>query len=171
LVRLRNYSKLFFQFYFFQLQALANEDHVVDLDVVIQEPTTDISIGDEDFLKETAIMYQKLMNSVAKMQQSSEDRRAEEKRSPPITAKILHHISSRLITLMHEVSGSENSSVVSRSDSRQDLYDAVTSSPKIPRDEQDDKNYTFDSLDSPKVLLGPKLGGPGPANPFRSMYI
>ena len=56
-------------------------------------------------------MYQKLMNSVAKMQAaSSEERqRRDEKKSPPITAKILHHISSRLVTLMHEVSESGGS--------------------------------------------------------------
>merc|ERR1719435_198337 len=98
-------------------------------------------VGEEDeFQKETAIMYQKLMNSVAKMQQSQEEQKKENeaKRSPAIAAKILHHISSRLVTLMHEVSGSDNSSTASISDSRQNLYlspkdfrsQTVTSSPK-----------------------------------------
>merc|ERR1719483_133703 len=106
-----------------------------------QTGTSSEPVGEQDeFQKETAIMYQKLMNSVAKMQQSQEEQKKENeaKRSPPIAAKILHHISSRLVTLMHEVSGSDNSSTASISDSRQNLYltskdfrnQSVTSSPK-----------------------------------------
>merc|ERR1719330_407944 len=178
-------------------------------------------IGEEDeFQKETAIMYQKLMNSVAKMQQSQEEQKKENeaKRSPPIAAKILHHISSRLVTLMHEVSGSDNSSTASISDSRQNLRlsqkdfrnHSVTSSPKpkfgnhrhrqleasssndsakhiknssgrSPNAEENgrdklapvqmggpnENSYTFNSLDSLKVLIGPNLGASPKTNPFK----
>lgn len=193
----------------------------------------------EDFQKETAIMYQKLMNSVvARMQFSNESGHTTggaaelaasavaKRSSPPLAAKILHHISSRLVTLMHEVSaGSDNSSTASMSDSRQSLYSGrrpspiITSSPKsgaegrrhqhrnhhnLPdtvgdpsssrqqsgrlqlhknnsadEDNKEGENsagYTFASLDSPKVLIGPNLGGVGSggggspqtiSNPFR----
>merc|ERR1719153_2030994 len=181
-------------------------------------------VEQDEFQKETAIMYQKLMNSVAKMQQSQEEQKKENeaKRSPPIAAKILHHISSRLVTLMHEVSGSDNSSTASISDSRQNLYltskdfryQSVTSSPKpktgsrrhrqlegvssidsnksdrmsssgydddhnntekngrdkltpLQTDEANENSYTFNSLDSPKVLMGPNLGASPKTNPFK----
>merc|ERR1719373_985819 len=122
----------------------------------------------------------------------------EAKRSPPIAAKILHHISSRLVTLMHEVSGSDNSSTASISDSRQNLYlsskdfrnPSSTSSPRTKSGSRrhrqlessssidsnrsgedklnksgEENNYTFNSLDSPKVLMGPNLGASPKSNP------
>merc|ERR1711884_621117 len=89
-------------------------------------PNSDIIGESEEFQKETAIMYQKLMTSIAKMQHSQQEEAkvkvTEAKKSPPIAAKILHHISTRLVTLMHEVSASDNSSTASMSDSRQNLY-------------------------------------------------
>ena len=191
-----------------------SEDPVIpDMDVDVLEKlqkkdaTQAASLGEmveqDEFQKETAIMYQKLMNSVAKMQQSQEEQKKENeaKRSPPIAAKILHHISSRLVTLMHEVSGSDNSSTASISDSRQNLYlsskdfryQCVTSSPRpksgsrrhrqleaassIDSNKSEDKlnksgeenenSYTFNSLDSPKVLMGPNLGASPKSNPFK----
>lgn len=189
------------------------EDPVIpdmDVDVLekLQKDSQAVNLGElveqDEFQKETAIMYQKLMNSVAKMQQSQEEQKKENegKRSPPIAAKILHHISSRLVTLMHEVSGSDNSSTASISDSRQNLYlsskdfryQSVTSSPKpksglsrrhrqleaassIDSNKSEDKmnksgeenenSYTFNSLDSPKVLMGPNLGASPKSNPFK----
>ena len=180
-------------------------------------PNSDIIGESEDFQKETAIMYQKLMTSIAKMQHSQQEEAkvkvTEAKKSPPIAAKILHHISSRLVTLMHEVSASDNSSTASMSDSRQNLYlsskdfkNMVTSSPKsksssrrhrllegsssIDSNKSDDNDgdrrraklaslkssnvdsdnensYTFNSLDSPKVLIGPNLGTSPKSNPFK----
>ena len=189
-----------------------SEDPVIpDMDVDVLEKlqknnTPASSLGEmveqDDFQKETAIMYQKLMNSVVKMQQSQEEQKkeTEAKRSPPIAAKILHHISSRLVTLMHEVSGSDNSSTASISDSRQNLYlsskdfrnPSSTSSPRTKsgsrrhrqlessssidsnRSSEDklnksgeENNYTFNSLDSPKVLMGPNLGASPKSNPFK----
>merc|ERR1719282_1805546 len=188
----------------------------------------------EEFQKETAIMYQKLMTSISKMHHSQQSQQEEAKvkdneakKSPPIAAKILHHISSRLVTLMHEVSASDNSSTASMSDSRQNLYlsskefknnqSLATSSPKTRpgssrrhrmlegsssidsnksdrfsdnnNDDMDndnrrqqraklaslkssnaadnDNSYTFNSLDSPKVLMGPNLGTSPKSNPFK----
>jgi len=172
----------------------------------------------DDFQKETALMYQKLMNSVvARMQFNSSSGHTGDVAagatvanlsSPPLAAKILHHISTRLVTLMHEVSAvsSDNSSIASMSDSRQSLYSGrrlspiTTSSPKAGgerhtgrrqhklhrldvdssasrrlhqlhnsslEEEEEDKEeanmagYTFASLDSPKVLIGPNLGASG----------
>ena len=192
----------------------------------------------EEFQKETAIMYQKLMTSIAKMQQSQQEEAAvkanEAKKSPPIATKILHQISSRLVTLMHEVSASDNSSLSSLSDSRQNLFLSSkdfrpnqSSSPKTKPgtrhrhhrllegsssidsaksdrfsdnsideadsgagserqrlraaklaslksssgssnvDNDNENSYTFNSLDSPKVLMGPNLGTSPKTNPFK----
>ena len=152
----------------------------------------------EEFQKETEIMYQKLMTSFAKMQQSQQEeakvKANEAKKSPPIASKILHHISSRLVTLMHEVSASDNSSTASMSDSRQNLYlsarefrnnqSLATSSPRTGErrrpgkltslksggsadNENENSGYTFNSLDSPKVLMGPNLGTSPKSNPFK----
>ena len=52
----------------------------------------------EELHKETALMYSKLM---AKMQH-------QEMRSPPIEAKVMAHISSKLVALMHEVNSSSS---------------------------------------------------------------
>lgn len=123
---------------------------------------------------------------------------------------------------MHEVSGSDNSSTASISDSRQNLYltskdfryQSVTSSPKpktgsrrhrqlegvssidsnksdrmsnsgydddhnntekngrdkltpLKTGEENENSYTFNSLDSPKVLMGPNLGTSPKTNPFK----
>lgn len=54
----------------------------------------------EDFQKETAIMYQKLM---AKMQQNQLEKEKAMRKSPVVAAKVVHHISSKLVALMHEV--------------------------------------------------------------------
>ena len=152
----------------------------------------------EEFQKETEIMYQKLMTSFAKMQQSQQEeakvKANEAKKSPPIASKILHHISTRLVTLMHEVSASDNSSTASMSDSRQNLYlssrdfrnnqSLATSSPRTSErrrsgkltslksggsgdNENENSGYTFNSLDSPKVLMGPNLGTSPQSNPFK----
>lgn len=64
---------------------------------------------DEGLKKETAFVYQKLVASITKI--------ADEKpaaapiditNSPPIIAKVMHHIGSRLVALMHEVSSGES---------------------------------------------------------------
>lgn len=64
---------------------------------------------DDGLNKETAFVYQKLVASINKI--------ADEKpvvapvdvtSSPPIIAKVMHHIGSRLVALMHEVSSGES---------------------------------------------------------------
>ena len=207
------------------------QDMMLKMEAGKKSPGTNSIISEsEEFQKETAIMYQKLMTSIAKMQQSQQEEAAakvnEAKKSPPIATKILHHISSRLVTLMHEVSASDNSSTASMSDSRQNLYlsskefknnhSLITSSPKskssssrnrhrllegsssidsnksdkysdnndndssVDRrraklaalkssngDNDNENSYTFNSLDSPKVLIGPNLGTSPKSNPFK----
>ena len=66
-----------------------------------QSSTPDVPTESADFEKETALMYQKLM---AKMQQNQlEKDRLAARKSPTVAAKVMHHISSRLVALMHEV--------------------------------------------------------------------
>lgn len=66
-------------------------------------------------------MYQKLM---AKMQQNQTEREKERqatRRSPTVAAKVMHHISSRLVALMHEVTA--GSSQESSSEQQQQAED------------------------------------------------
>jgi len=215
------------------LECLAEDPVIPDIDVEIsaslhqdmiqkiegkKSPGSDFIGESEEFQKETEIMYQKLMTSFAKMQQSQQEeakvKANEAKKSPPIASKLLHHISSRLVTLMHEVSASDNSSTASMSDSRQNLYlssrdfrnnpsQPATSSPRTKSgdvrhrhrlleasssqdsndaesdrrrgpgkltshqsadNENENTGYTFNSLDSPKVLMGPNSPK---SNPFK----
>ena len=151
------------------------------------------AVDSEDFEKETELMYQKLM---ARMQQNQleEERERRERRqqqeqqqqqqrsrsksqSPVIGARMMHHISSRLVALMHEVtaasgaSDNNSSSPSSLSDQRQrqQQQKSQRGSGRLRRVEDEDYRvsnssedkasssrrsgsgggYTFESLDSP----------------------
>lgn len=57
--------------------------------------------------KETAFVYQKLVASLEKMA-TGETMPYSSRNSPPLIAKVMHHIGSRLVALMHEVSSGES---------------------------------------------------------------
>lgn len=61
--------------------------------------------------RETALVYQKLVASFSKISNSSssnETQQIDSKGSPPIFAKVMSHIGTRLVALMHEVSSGES---------------------------------------------------------------
>ncbi|XP_050506949.1 uncharacterized protein LOC126884772 isoform X2 [Diabrotica virgifera virgifera] len=62
--------------------------------------------------KETAFVYQKLVASIEKMASGDHSEATVPKvtphSSPPLIAKVMHHIGSRLVALMHEVSSGES---------------------------------------------------------------
>nr|XP_023023057.1 uncharacterized protein LOC111511278 [Leptinotarsa decemlineata] len=62
--------------------------------------------------KETSFVYQKLVASFEKMATGDNDAEAVPNlaphSSPPLIAKVMHHIGSRLVALMHEVSSGES---------------------------------------------------------------
>ncbi|KAG5881599.1 Synaptotagmin-like protein 4, partial [Gonioctena quinquepunctata] len=61
--------------------------------------------------KETAFVYQKLVASFEKMATGDDDKTVPNlapHSSPPLIAKVMHHIGSRLVALMHEVSSGES---------------------------------------------------------------
>ena len=63
-------------------------------------PTTQPCLG-----RDTAFVYQKLVQSFTKMAgDTSSDASSTPHSSPPLIAKVMHHIGSRLVALMHEVS-------------------------------------------------------------------
>ncbi|ROT65923.1 hypothetical protein C7M84_016079 [Penaeus vannamei] len=81
--------------------------------------------------RDTVFVYQRLMSSISRMKPDS-DRGSigsgSQGASPPLLAKVMHHIGNRLVALMHEVSGgSENGDDDSLSGGH-----PVTSSPKVP---------------------------------------
>lgn len=58
--------------------------------------------------KETALVYHKLVASLSKLSNSSDDKPPSMNNSPPLIAKVINHIGSRLVALMHEVSSGES---------------------------------------------------------------
>lgn len=80
--------------------------------VVIPDEEGDMGDGgllDDGLTKETAFVYQKLVASITKI---ADEKPAvapvDNANSPPIIAKVMHHIGSRLVALMHEVSSGES---------------------------------------------------------------
>lgn len=59
--------------------------------------------------KDTAIVYHRLVASFSKLEAPSSDSSASHN-SPPLIAKVMQHIGSRLVALMHEVSSAEGGS-------------------------------------------------------------
>ncbi|XP_075215985.1 bitesize isoform X2 [Lycorma delicatula] len=55
--------------------------------------------------RDTALVYHRLVASFSKMETPSSDSSSHS--SPPLIAKVMQHIGSRLVALMHEVSGGE----------------------------------------------------------------
>jgi hypothetical protein len=66
-------------------------------------------IVDDGLNKETAFVYQKLMASISKIQ--NEKRTSSQESSPPFITKVMHHIGSRLVALMHEVSSNDSTPI------------------------------------------------------------
>lgn len=60
--------------------------------------------------KDTAFVYQRLVASFSKLDAPSSDSSASHNNSPPLIAKVMQHIGSRLVALMHEVSSAEGGS-------------------------------------------------------------
>lgn len=58
--------------------------------------------------RETALVYQKLVASFNKITNENENPSARPHSSPPLFAKVMHHIGSRLVALMHEVSSNSS---------------------------------------------------------------
>jgi synaptotagmin-like protein len=63
---------------------------------------------DDGLNKETAFVYQKLVASISKIADEKPAVPIDITNSPPIIAKVMHHIGSRLVALMHEVSSGES---------------------------------------------------------------
>ncbi|XP_066600781.1 uncharacterized protein [Prorops nasuta] len=70
------------------------------------EKTGSIPMQAPCFGRDTAFVYQKLVQSFTKMAGDgvSSDASSTSHSSPPLIAKVMHHIGSRLVALMHEVS-------------------------------------------------------------------
>lgn len=67
-----------------------------------------LSVDQDEFQKEAALMYQQLMAKMQQNQMEKELHRQASKstrNSPPIAAKVMQHISTRLVALMHEAGG------------------------------------------------------------------
>lgn len=82
----------------------------------IEEPrrdtaTTPVQQVQAGLGRDTAFVYQKLVQSFTKMtgdNNTSSDANSTPHSSPPLIAKVMHHIGSRLVALMHEVSESNS---------------------------------------------------------------
>lgn len=59
-------------------------------------------------MNETAVVYQRLMASLSKYTKADEKPVPEPVNSPPLFAKVMQHIGTRLVALMHEVSSGDS---------------------------------------------------------------
>ncbi|XP_015434021.1 PREDICTED: uncharacterized protein LOC107189855 [Dufourea novaeangliae] len=71
-----------------------------------EDKATTTGVQPKSLGKDTAFVYQKLVQSFTKMAGDgiSSDANSTPHSSPPLIAKVMHHIGSRLVALMHEVS-------------------------------------------------------------------
>ncbi|XP_022919402.2 uncharacterized protein [Onthophagus taurus] len=70
----------------------------------------DGGIDNQGLSKETAFVYQKLVASIEKIAAGDDinEKTSNPHNSPPLIAKVMHHIGKRLVALMHEVSSGES---------------------------------------------------------------
>ncbi|XP_033214802.1 uncharacterized protein LOC117171527 isoform X2 [Belonocnema kinseyi] len=108
-------------------------------------PTTQPCLG-----RDTAFVYQKLVQSFTKMAgDTSSDASSTPHSSPPLIAKVMHHIGSRLVALMHEVS--EGGSTVQPHASWR-RYSQHHRTPSSASTTEDDES-TSDSTNTPSSQL------------------
>uniref|UniRef100_A0A1B0DJE2 Uncharacterized protein n=1 Tax=Phlebotomus papatasi TaxID=29031 RepID=A0A1B0DJE2_PHLPP len=92
-------------------QIINKFDNIVDHDEEGDRGDGGLLIGETNespgLNRETAFVYQKLVASFSKIA-AGEEKPATSTGSPPIFAKVIHHIGSRLVALMHEVSSGES---------------------------------------------------------------
>ena len=104
--------------------------------------------------RDTAFVYQKLVQSFTKMagdNNVASDANSTPHSSPPLIAKVMHHIGSRLVALMHEVSESNSTGGHSHSSDRWRRYPHHRTPSSASTTEDDDS--TSDSASAPTVCL------------------
>lgn len=101
--------------------------------------------------RDTAFVYQKLVQSFTKMagDNVTSDASSTPHSSPPLIAKVMHHIGSRLVALMHEVSESNSSGGHSHTSAGWRRYHRTPSSASTTEDD----DSTSDSACAPAVSL------------------
>ncbi|KAK0161374.1 hypothetical protein PV327_009852 [Microctonus hyperodae] len=79
--------------------------------------------------RDTAFVYQKLVQSFTKMASDSvsSDTSSTPHSSPPLIAKVMHHIGSRLVALMHQVSEGNSSTSQQQQQQQQQLSSSSSS--------------------------------------------
>ncbi|XP_034950022.1 uncharacterized protein [Chelonus insularis] len=96
--------------------------------------------------RDTAFVYQKLVQSFTKMagDNISSDASSTPHSSPPLIAKVMHHIGSRLVALMHQVSENNPSSPHHSSWRRYPQHNRTPSSASTTEDDDStsDSNHT-----------------------------
>lgn len=100
--------------------------------------------------RETALVYHKLVTSFSKLGTNTEQKEQKEvnNHSPPIFAKVMSHIGTRLVALMHEVSSGESHTSQSPKPSTRYHHKKLQqkiSATTTDEDDEDDKN-AYDNL-------------------------
>ena len=119
-----------------------------------KSPSQPLSINEtEDFQRETAFMYQKLMAKMAankaEKEKEKQSRKKEMNKSPPLSVKVMQCISSRLVALMHEVSSSQ---------SDVEINDLPSQTPKFGLRQTNSNDSTTSSNSSTNnYLVNPKV--------------
>ncbi|KAK0077164.1 hypothetical protein PV325_004341, partial [Microctonus aethiopoides] len=100
--------------------------------------------------RDTAFVYQKLVQSFTKMASDSvsSDTSSTPHSSPPLIAKVMHHIGSRLVALMHQVSENNSSAPQQQQSSSWRRYSQHHRTPSSASTTEDDDS-TSDSAHTP----------------------
>lgn len=166
----------------------------LQINAVGSTPWLHVGSGDDasnSLNKETAFVYQRLVNSLMRLNSgpkipaptptpstastapvagsSAEDLTAgqQHQNSPPMIAKVLHHIGNRLVALMHEVSASSPDTTSHSGSLDEDAqsagrlkelrlaahFEPVTSSPRLPKVSLFSHNYFMASTDNKNMLF------------------
>lgn len=108
-------------------------------------------LDDPALNKETAFVYQKLVASFSKVAAGEEKPPDVVGSSPPIIAKVMHHIGSRLVALMHEVSSGESHK--SNSPKPAARYHHRRLQQKISATTTEDEGSTSESVEDSGMML------------------
>lgn len=128
------------------VEYLSSEDTWSDSYDSSDYTSSDLETGSrlQDENRDTAFVYQKLMSSLRKIDVPSSDSSAS-RNSPPLVTKVMQHIGSRLVALMHAVSENPGTPRASRYHRRSHHHHKTSIISTTTEEEDEGEDEQFDS--------------------------
>ncbi|XP_029343699.1 uncharacterized protein LOC100160321 isoform X2 [Acyrthosiphon pisum] len=133
------------------VEYLSSEDTWSDSYDSSDYTSSDLETGSrlQDENRDTAFVYQKLMASLRKIEVPSSDSSAS-RNSPPLVTKVMQHIGSRLVALMHAVSENPGTPRASRYHRRSHHHHKTSIISTTTEEEDEGEDEQFDSPGLPR---------------------